>query len=360
MQRVIIVGSQLEARRQLASVLGELEIEIDEAADEAATLRLLRRGPCALVVVDANPPKLDGLHVLSAIRAMEPPERQVPVIFTLSVSSAAAARSAKALGVVSVHERPLDGSEMRGAARAALGIVDESGPPHGERRRSPPLRVPVRVQLGSGPTRELKTGDITPSGAFVLTGEAAEPGARGNLSLSCPNHPFKITVDCRVAAQETEPIGMAPGLYLRFDNIAAEARTHLLDAFTSPMLSLPGLLMASGDFSAKAYGDSRRIVVHLEGSADMLLTVDIGKLWKAAHDEALRSGVPELEVDFRDLEFMNSSCFKTIVNWLETLRETPPAKQYKVIFVLDRKQHWQMRTLRTLTSFAADLATVET
>ena len=64
-------------------------------------------------------------------------------------------------------------------------------------------------------------------------------------------------------------------------------------------------------------------------------------------------------VDVRELEFMNSSCFKSIVSWLTSIMELPPPEQYKVHFLSNPERLWQRRSLHALRSFALMLVTIE-
>jgi len=71
-------------------------------------------------------------------------------------------------------------------------------------------------------------------------------------------------------------------------------------------------------------------------------------------------GVKTVKVDLRQLEFMNSSCFKIFVAWLAQLRDLDAAKQYKIQIVSNPNLLWQRRSLAALSCFAVDLVTIET
>ena len=49
---------------------------------------------------------------------------------------------------------------------------------------------------------------------------------------------------------------------------------------------------------------------------------------------------------------MNSSCLKTLVTWLNNVRQRPPSAQYLVRFLQDRTAYWQERSLAALKAFA--------
>jgi hypothetical protein len=64
-------------------------------------------------------------------------------------------------------------------------------------------------------------------------------------------------------------------------------------------------------------------------------------------------------VDFRELEFMNSSCFKCFVTWLGIVQDLEPTRQYKIVFASNRELHWQRRSLNALRCFAMGVVTIE-
>jgi hypothetical protein len=112
------------------------------------------------------------------------------------------------------------------------------------------------------------------------------------------------------------------------------------------------------DFAGTAFHEEARIRVKLEGNADHLVVDMIGKFFERVHAEAVRLGVTEAVVDFMNLEFMNSSCFKVLVTWLNDIRELEPASQYKIVFVSNPQIHWQKRSLHSLRCFASELITI--
>jgi len=100
------------------------------------------------------------------------------------------------------------------------------------------------------------------------------------------------------------------------------------------------------------------LIVRLEGTADSRYTDDLSKFAAAAQQEALAVRPERVVIDFRELEFMNSSCFKSFVNWLQNLLELEPDKQYRIRFMSDPNKHWQARSLKALSCFAADLVEI--
>jgi hypothetical protein len=102
--------------------------------------------------------------------------------------------------------------------------------------------------------------------------------------------------------------------------------------------------------------DGERIRVTLWGYADMRCQSALGDFLIALDSEATRVHAKEVTVDFRVLDFMNSGCFKHFVRWLATVKQE--ARTYRITFLSNPEMRWQKLSLRALTCFAPDLATV--
>jgi len=122
--------------------------------------------------------------------------------------------------------------------------------------------------------------------------------------------------------------------------------------FKLPLLSPPG-------FAIVAEQGEHSFVLRFRGNADMSSIEPLDDYLRAVHEEAGIHGVTSVVVDFRALEFMNSSCFKCFVEWLGKVQDLPASKRYRVIFDSNREIHWQRRSLNALRSFAMDVVTVE-
>jgi hypothetical protein len=95
------------------------------------------------------------------------------------------------------------------------------------------------------------------------------------------------------------------------------------------------------------------------GSADSRSQSAIEAMLGKVHEEALRLKVPEVAVDFRDCDFVNSSCFKAFVVWLEQIQELEASQQYRLRFFSDDTKAWQRRSLQALSCFAIELVHIE-
>jgi hypothetical protein len=78
----------------------------------------------------------------------------------------------------------------------------------------------------------------------------------------------------------------------------------------------------------------------------------------ALHAEAQRAKLPEVTIDFRQLEFMSSSCLKAFVEWIANIQDLAPAQRYRITFRSNPALRWQRRSLHSLQCFASDLISV--
>ncbi len=120
-----------------------------------------------------------------------------------------------------------------------------------------------------------------------------------------------------------------------------------------PRLAVPVL-------TADATLEDGVITSRFRGTADVEAKPDLDHYVVALHEEARRVGAAKVVVDFRELEFMNSSSFKVFVTWLSQVQELPGDAQYRIHFQSNPSMHWQRRSLAALSCFAVDLVTIET
>lgn len=110
-------------------------------------------------------------------------------------------------------------------------------------------------------------------------------------------------------------------------------------------------------FQAVAALDGTLMSIAFSGSGDMNAIDLLAGYLKQVHEEALRLSVAEVQCDFRNLGFMNSSCFKSFVVWIDTVKNAPVA--YKISFLTDPNLHWQRRSLEALRRLATNIVSIE-
>jgi hypothetical protein len=100
-------------------------------------------------------------------------------------------------------------------------------------------------------------------------------------------------------------------------------------------------------------------LVRFAGTADMEATLALEHFLKRLHSEALRWRLRQVAFDVSQLDFMNSSCFKCFVSWVDTVAKAPSEVRYEVRFVASPHLQWQRRSLEALHRFAPDVVVLE-
>ena len=76
--------------------------------------------------------------------------------------------------------------------------------------------------------------------------------------------------------------------------------------------------------------------------------------WNQVDQEVRRRKVKRVEVDLRDLNFMNSSGILTLVRWI-TLVKGHTADSYQLVLQYDRNVTWQRTSIPTLAKLAPNV-----
>jgi hypothetical protein len=118
--------------------------------------------------------------------------------------------------------------------------------------------------------------------------------------------------------------------------------------------------IATPELSTETIVGSADLTVRMSGTAETNAMTEVDSFLRRLHERALTDKVRQVTVDLRSLDFMNSSCFKAFVSWIDRLQGTAPDARYNVKFIHDERKHWQSRSLGALAGFAVDLIKVET
>lgn len=118
------------------------------------------------------------------------------------------------------------------------------------------------------------------------------------------------------------------------------------------------LLPAEGpDFACSPSYENGALKLAFRGTGDVGAIELLADYLKRVHAEAERLSVSEVSCDFRKLTFMNSSCFKSFVVWIDTVKNA--GRQYRIRFLTDPEMHWQKRSLEALRRLATNVVSVE-
>jgi hypothetical protein len=119
-----------------------------------------------------------------------------------------------------------------------------------------------------------------------------------------------------------------------------------------PTVSAPSFVM-------EAKQGQGPVVVEVRGTADIPARESLDRFITQLHAETVRAGKKEVVIDFMRLEFMNSSCMKSLVTWITGVQELPAPSQYRICFRSNREILWQRRSLQALKCFADALVRIE-
>ena len=114
----------------------------------------------------------------------------------------------------------------------------------------------------------------------------------------------------------------------------------------------------TGNFGCTPSLARQKLAIEFTGSGDMAAMTPLGDYLRRVHEVATRLGLLEVSCDFRKLTFMNSSCFKAVVVWIDSVKNLPAP--YKIRFQTDPNVHWQRRSLEALRRLAVNVVTLET
>jgi hypothetical protein len=99
------------------------------------------------------------------------------------------------------------------------------------------------------------------------------------------------------------------------------------------------------------------LCVRFSGTGDLDAIDALATFLPKVHAQALELSVREVKFDFRDLEFMNSSCFKAFVTFIDSARSS--AASFRIRFITSSKHHWQRKSLEALRRLAMGLVTIQ-
>jgi hypothetical protein len=99
-------------------------------------------------------------------------------------------------------------------------------------------------------------------------------------------------------------------------------------------------------------GDTLRIV--MSGAVEMRNPGDaLNPYWTLIDEEARRRKLKVVELDVRDLNFMNSSGILTLVRWITRCKSEPDC--YHLVLRYDRNVTWQRASVPTLAKLAPNV-----
>jgi DNA-binding NtrC family response regulator len=103
--RILVVDDEPSARSGLAKLLNQEDYEVDTAADGVLALELVRERAPALILTDLKMPNMDGMELISEVRAQHP---EIPVIVATAFGDVSSAVQAMRAGAENYLTKPID------------------------------------------------------------------------------------------------------------------------------------------------------------------------------------------------------------------------------------------------------------
>jgi hypothetical protein len=111
-----------------------------------------------------------------------------------------------------------------------------------------------------------------------------------------------------------------------------------------------------GNLSFASQREGTNLTLTLNGSAELRTPDSLAQALLMWHDQFLSLGLHLVSVDFRAVEFMNSSALSAFLQWFTKLKAA--ASGYKVDLIYDTQVRWQRGSISALGSFAVDHVSV--
>lgn len=122
MKTILTVDDSPSIRQMLAYVLVSAGYKVLEAADGEEGLAIAKANTIDLVLTDHNMPKMDGVNLTKALRAL-PAYRKVPIMMLSTESSPVLKQSGREAGATGWMVKPFDPDKLLEMLKKALGTV---------------------------------------------------------------------------------------------------------------------------------------------------------------------------------------------------------------------------------------------
>jgi hypothetical protein len=91
-------------------------------------------------------------------------------------------------------------------------------------------------------------------------------------------------------------------------------------------------------------------IITFSGSIDMEdPSIILDPFFEQIHKGAVEAKIPQVTLDVKALEFLNSSGIKAFAKWIMKLQTVPEGDRYKILILQNKDISWQTTSLPTLT-----------
>jgi len=123
---------------------------------------------------------------------------------------------------------------------------------------------------------------------------------------------------------------------------------------------MPALQVSEEKYSAHLAPDVNGIPAHFKGTISTVNPAAVlNPFVDAVHAHVLEAGAKEIRVDLTQLEFCNSSGFKSFIHWIERIQSSPEPKRYKLRFISTKDRRWQRASLLALSCYGVNIVVID-
>jgi hypothetical protein len=123
---------------------------------------------------------------------------------------------------------------------------------------------------------------------------------------------------------------------------------------------MPALQVAEEKYSAHLGADAQGIRVFFKGTVSTPNPATVlNPFVDAVHAHALEAAAKEIRVDLTQLEFCNSSGFKSFIHWIEKIQQAPEPRRYRLRFISTKERKWQRTSLLALSCYGVNIVAID-
>jgi hypothetical protein len=123
---------------------------------------------------------------------------------------------------------------------------------------------------------------------------------------------------------------------------------------------MPAIQVAEEKYSAQLGTDPRGDRVWFRGTISTANpALVLNPFVDAVHARVLESGAKDIRVDLTELEFCNSSGFKSFIHWIELVQRAPEPQRYRLRFLSSKERKWQRTSLLALSCYGVNIVAID-
>jgi hypothetical protein len=115
---------------------------------------------------------------------------------------------------------------------------------------------------------------------------------------------------------------------------------------------VPIIQVTEEKYSAALHVDPLGVRVQFRGTISTVNPASVlNPFVDQVHEHLLKAGAKEVRVDFTELEFCNSSGFKSFIYWIQKI-QAAGERQYRLRFISSPARKWQRTSLLALSCYS--------